>query len=184
METIDLLFVLILKFSVLAFLLLAAGALAIRFFSQPVERIRLIQISLATVFAAAILSYSTSRTSWTPKFDLPWLPQQQTISSAVTVKNATNKRPIHEDSTNVATKAAIDDTNKTTPTNNSVPVLTSTFPAEAATNSPTNSTGTANSKTVQPPTLPADAGLSNWSIAKTVFVFAFAICFMISISGA
>ena len=53
MLLIDQLFVVIVQFSALAFVLLAAGAVVLRRCKQPVERVRLIQVSFASVVLAA-----------------------------------------------------------------------------------------------------------------------------------
>ena len=73
MSTFDFLFESIARFSILAFLLLGAGTIGLRFFRQPLERIRSIQISLLCVFLVAILSQA----SWKPSIDLPVLPASE-----------------------------------------------------------------------------------------------------------
>ena len=70
MSLIEDLFVLIVEFSTFAFILLAVGVLALRFFKQPVERIRLIQVTLAAVFVAMLIG----RSGWLPALELAWLP--------------------------------------------------------------------------------------------------------------
>ncbi len=73
MSIVDFLFDLIARFSILAFLLLGAGTLGLRFLQQPLERIRVIQISLCCVFLAGILCQA----SWRPVIDLPLLPADE-----------------------------------------------------------------------------------------------------------
>ena len=78
MSSVDFLFDLIARFSIFAFLLLGAGSIGLRFFQQPLERIRSIQISLPCVFLAAILSQA----SWKPSIDLPVLPASESSQLA------------------------------------------------------------------------------------------------------
>ena len=66
----DLIFVWILKFTIISFLLLGCGLLALRWNRQPIERIRLIQVSLASIVFAVI----ASQLSWLPSIELPTLP--------------------------------------------------------------------------------------------------------------
>ena len=70
MQWIDPIFELIWKFWALAFVLLGTGTLLLCITPQPVERIRLIQMSLASVFVIAVAGYL----SWTPALELAWLP--------------------------------------------------------------------------------------------------------------
>ncbi len=70
MSWIDQLFVVIIEFSALAFILLAAGFCALHWFNQPLERIRLIQVCLASVLLATLIGHS----SWLPTTELAWLP--------------------------------------------------------------------------------------------------------------
>src|SRR5688572_9567185 len=70
MTTIDVWFEAILRFSLLAFLLLGACTVILRFTPQPLERIRSIQIALCCVFVAGLLSLP----GWKPTIELPLLP--------------------------------------------------------------------------------------------------------------
>ncbi len=70
MLALDFLFDSLMGFLLLAFLLLGASVLTLRWLPQPLERIRLIQISLACIFLAAIFSH----VSWKPSIALPVLP--------------------------------------------------------------------------------------------------------------
>jgi beta-lactamase regulating signal transducer with metallopeptidase domain len=70
MATIDVWFEAILRFSLLAFLLLGACTVILRFIPQPLERIRSIQIALCCVFFAGLLSLP----GWKPAIELPLLP--------------------------------------------------------------------------------------------------------------
>ena len=91
MYVIDPMFVLIVKFSALAFALLALGMIALRWLKQPVERIRLVQVTLAAVFIAAIVGYGR----WIPPLELAWLPGDTASEvSAPTEPNITTHRII------------------------------------------------------------------------------------------
>lgn len=70
MITLDFLFDSIIRFALLAFLLLGASFLIVGALRQPLERIRLIQISLASLFLATIISQA----SWKPSIELALLP--------------------------------------------------------------------------------------------------------------
>ena len=85
---IDQLLVVILEFSALAFILLASGVLALRIFKQPIERIRLIQVSLASVFLATLFGHS----SWLPSNELAWLPVEVDHQNSAAVVTPTSAR--------------------------------------------------------------------------------------------
>ena len=86
MPDIDWLFAELLRFNIIALTLLSAGVVALRSCRQPLERIRLIQISLAAIFIAAALAHSGSL----PTIDLAWLPanRDSQVSSDVDRKEA------------------------------------------------------------------------------------------------
>ncbi len=80
MATIDYLFDVILQLSLLAFVVMGISALIVRKLGQPLERIRLIQMTLPCLLLAAVLS----QVNWTPSIRLPVLP----IASDATVESA------------------------------------------------------------------------------------------------
>ena len=80
MMSFDSLFDLIIRFSVLAFCLLGVSVAILRFLKQPLERIRLIQITLASLFVATAFS----STSWRPSIELPVLPVTETVTATET----------------------------------------------------------------------------------------------------
>ena len=101
MGTVELFFVGILRFSLIAFVLLGTCLGAVRLMKQPLERIRLIQISLVVLLATAVLSLADV----VPRVDLALLPaveSSETIpdpvetTGAVGVQGRTNAlEPTH-----------------------------------------------------------------------------------------
>ncbi len=79
MLTFDSIFVLLIRFAILSFVLLGIGWLTLRFFKQPVEKIRLIQITLITLFAVTLLSVS----NWKPTLNLAILPENPSTTPVV-----------------------------------------------------------------------------------------------------
>ncbi len=79
MATIDHLFDVILQLSLLAFVMMGISLIIVRKLGQPLERIRLIQMTFTCLLLAAVLS----QVNWTPSISLPVLP----IASDATVES-------------------------------------------------------------------------------------------------
>ena len=79
-------FVAITKFSLVTFAVLGLGAIVLRFVEQPIERIRLVQVSLAVACAAALVGVS----NFAPVINLALLPNLD-ISSASGLRPKINK---------------------------------------------------------------------------------------------
>ena len=60
------------RFSILSFVLLGGGWFTLRLVRQPVEKIRLIQITMVTLLAVTLLSL----VQWRPTINLAWLPER------------------------------------------------------------------------------------------------------------
>ena len=84
MLTVELLFAGIVRFSLIAFVLLGVCWCIVRLMKQPLERIRLIQISLVTVLFALGLCVADVG----PTVDLAWLPAPESPETSVTEAEA------------------------------------------------------------------------------------------------
>lgn len=78
MGTVDLWFAVILRFSLTAFVVLGVCQVAMRFMKQPIERIRLIQLSLVALLVTAALSLANV----IPTVDLALLPAIESSETA------------------------------------------------------------------------------------------------------
>lgn len=89
MFTIDLLFVWILKYLVVTFLILSVSALLLRVVWQPVEKVSLIKITLASLIVALMVC----STGWLPKIELKLLPENEQFATKTVSTSTTDLRP-------------------------------------------------------------------------------------------
>ena len=83
MSNVNSLFVEILRFIAVAFVILATCTVGLRFLRQPLERIRLIQISLLTLFATVVCGMADV----CPKIELAVLPEADSFAGADGIVN-------------------------------------------------------------------------------------------------
>ena len=83
MSNVNLLFVEILRFIAVAFVILATCTVGLRFLRQPLERIRLIQISLLALFATVVCGMADV----CPKIELAVLPEADSFAGADGIVN-------------------------------------------------------------------------------------------------
>ena len=77
MNLVNQLFQFLVSLALLSTVVLALGALILRFLKQPIERVRCIQITLAALFFTLVVH----QTAFLPKLSLPVLPAGTEVAS-------------------------------------------------------------------------------------------------------